>query len=62
MSCLGITGAMGTAPTAAMEVLRGFPTLYLQMEAVVKIGKYRLRYSDQWKHKSEVFISHKFTD
>jgi hypothetical protein len=33
MVCLGITGAMRPAPTAAMEVLLGLPPLHLQMEA-----------------------------
>ena len=30
-ACLGITGAMRTAPTAAMEILLGLPTLHLQV-------------------------------
>jgi hypothetical protein len=36
--CLGITGAMRTAPTAAMEVLLGLPPLHLQVEAEARIG------------------------
>jgi hypothetical protein len=55
MACLGITGAMRTAPTPAMEVLFGLPTLHLQVEAKARIGKYRLRCNDQWKPKSEGF-------
>jgi hypothetical protein len=30
MACLGITGAMRIAPTAAMEVLLGLPPLHLK--------------------------------
>jgi hypothetical protein len=55
MACLGITGAMRTAPTAVMEVLLGLPPLHLQMEAEARIGNYRLRCNDQWKPKSEGF-------
>jgi hypothetical protein len=55
MDCLGITGAMRTVPTAAMEVLLGFPPLNLQMEAEAKIGNYRLRWNEQRKPKSEGF-------
>jgi hypothetical protein len=43
MACLGITGAMRIAPTAAMEVLLGLPPLHLQVEAETRIGNYRLR-------------------
>jgi hypothetical protein len=43
MACLGITGAMKTAPTAANEVL----------EAEATAGIYRLYCSNQWKPKSE---------
>jgi hypothetical protein len=55
MVCLGITGAMRTAPTAAIEVLLGLPPLHLQVEAKAKVENYRLRYNDQWKPKSEFF-------
>jgi hypothetical protein len=54
MACLGITGAMRTAPRAAMEVL-GHPPLHLQVKAAAKIGNYRLRYNEQWKPVSEGF-------
>jgi hypothetical protein len=47
MACLGITGAMRTAPTAAMEVLLGLSPLYLQVEVEARIGNYRLRCNDQ---------------
>jgi hypothetical protein len=52
---LGITGAMRTAPTAAMEVLLELPPLHLQVEAEARISNYRLRCNDQWKPKSEGF-------
>jgi hypothetical protein len=55
MACLGITGAMRTAPTAAMEVLLGLPPVHLQVEAKAKIGNYRLRCNKQWKPKTEGF-------
>jgi hypothetical protein len=55
MACLGITGAMRTAPTAAMEVLLGLPPLHLQMDVEARIGNYRLRCNEQWKPKSEGF-------
>jgi hypothetical protein len=42
-------------PTAAMEVLLGLPPLYLQVEAEVRIGDYRLSCNDQLKSKSEGF-------
>jgi plasmid maintenance system killer protein len=44
-----------TAPTAAMEVLLGLPSLHLQVEAEVKVGNYRLRCNGQWKLKFEGF-------
>jgi hypothetical protein len=63
MACLGITGAMRTAPTAAMEALLGLPPLHLQVEAETRIGNYRLRCNDQWKHKTEGFRhAHMFRD
>jgi hypothetical protein len=55
MACLGITGAMRTAPTAAMDNLLGLPPLHLQVESKARIGNYRLRCNDQLKHKSEGF-------
>jgi hypothetical protein len=47
MACLGITGAMKTAPTAVIEVLIGLPPLHLQLEAEARASIYRLRYSNQ---------------
>jgi hypothetical protein len=55
VACLGITGAIKTTPTAAMEVLLGLPPLYLQVEAEAMIGSYRLSCNQQWKPKSEGF-------
>jgi hypothetical protein len=46
---------MRSAPTAAMEVLLGLPTLHLQMEAEANVGNYRLRCNEQWRPESEGF-------
>jgi hypothetical protein len=43
MACLGITGTIRTAPTAAKEVHLVLPPLHLQVEAEAKIGHYSLR-------------------
>jgi hypothetical protein len=55
MACLGITGVMRTAPTAAMEVLLGLPPLHLYVEVEAKIRYYRLHCNEQWISKSEGF-------
>jgi hypothetical protein len=55
MACLGITGAIRTAPTAAIEVLLGLPPLHLQLEAEARAGIYRLHCNEQWKPKSKGF-------
>jgi hypothetical protein len=55
MACLRITGAMRTAPTAAMEVLLWLPSPHLHVEAEAKTGNYRLRCNEQRKPKSEGF-------
>jgi hypothetical protein len=55
MACLGIIGAMRTAPTAETEVLLGLPTLHLQLKAEAKAEIYRFYCIDQWKPKSEGF-------
>jgi hypothetical protein len=55
MVCLGITGAMRTASTAAVELFLRLPPLHLQLEAEAKIGNYRLRCNEQWKLKSDGF-------
>jgi hypothetical protein len=52
MACLGITGAMQTAPTAAMEVLFGLPPLHLHLEVETRADIYRLYCNYQWKLKS----------
>jgi hypothetical protein len=53
LACLGITGAMTTAPTITIEVLLGLLPLHLQLEAGARAGIYRLYGSDQWKPKSK---------
>jgi hypothetical protein len=53
MACLGITGAMRTAPTAAIEVLLGLSPLHLQLGAEARAGIFRLHCSEQWKPKSK---------
>jgi hypothetical protein len=55
VACLGITGAIKTTPTAAIEILLGLPPLHMQLEAEAMIGSYRLSCSEQWKPKSEGF-------
>jgi hypothetical protein len=55
MACLGITGAMRSARTAAMVVLLGLPPLHLQMEAEAKVDNYSLRCNEQWRPESEGF-------
>jgi hypothetical protein len=42
LACLGITGAMRTAPTAAIQVLLGLLPLHLQLETEARAGIYRL--------------------
>jgi hypothetical protein len=49
------TGAMRTAPTAAMEVLLGLPPLHLHVEAEAEIRNHRLRCNEQWQPKYEGF-------
>jgi hypothetical protein len=55
VACLGITGAIKTAPTAVMEVLLGLPPLHLQVEVEAMIGNDRLRCNEKWKPKSDGF-------
>jgi hypothetical protein len=63
MACLRITGAIRTAPTAAMEALLGLPPLHLQVETEARVGSYRLRCIDQYKPKTEGFgHAHMFRD
>jgi hypothetical protein len=42
LACLGKTGAMRTAPTAAIGVFLGLPPLHLKLEAEARAGIYRL--------------------
>lgn len=55
MACLGITGAMRTTPTEAIEVLLGLPPLNQQFKVEDKEGIYRLDCNNQWKSKPECF-------
>lgn len=50
LACLGITGAMRTTPTAALESLLDLPPLYLVVESEAKAAAYRLANAGQWKH------------
>jgi ribonuclease HI len=43
LACLGITGAMKTTPTAAMEVLLGLPPLHYVIQGEARLGIYRLQ-------------------
>jgi hypothetical protein len=52
LACLGGTGAMRTAPTAAIEVLLGLPPLHLKMEAETRVRIYRLSCNELWRPKS----------
>jgi hypothetical protein len=52
LACLGVTGAMRTAPTAAIEVFLGLPPLHLKIEAEALAGIYRLSCNEQWRLKS----------
>jgi hypothetical protein len=55
MAYLGLTGAMKTASTAAIEGLSGLPELHLKMKDEARAGIYRLYCCDQWKPKSVDF-------
>jgi hypothetical protein len=52
LACLGVTGAMRTAPTAAIEVFLGLPPLHLKIAAEARAGIYRLGCNEQWRPKS----------
>jgi hypothetical protein len=58
ISCLGITGAKKTAPTAVTEVLLVLPSLHLQLEAEARAGIYKAYCRDQWKPKLKVMDTH----
>jgi hypothetical protein len=47
LTCLAITGAMGTTPTAAMEVLLGLSPLLVIIEAEAQAVIYRLTRNHQ---------------
>jgi hypothetical protein len=52
LACLGITGAIRAAPTAATEVLLGLPPFHLKIEAEALVAIYRLSCNEQWRPKS----------
>ncbi|KAJ8941264.1 hypothetical protein NQ318_016929 [Aromia moschata] len=48
LACLGITSAMGTAPSRAIEVLTGLPPLHLVIEHEAMRSAYRLTGLGHW--------------
>lgn len=48
LACLGVTGAMRTAPTTALEALLGLVPLHLMIEAEARRAAYRLKCGGQW--------------
>ena len=48
LACLYITGAKGTAPTAALEIITGIVplTMYIKREAMAAC--FRLKHNSQW--------------
>lgn len=53
MACLGITGAMTTTPTAAMETLLNLPPLHLVVKARALGGAYRMKINSVREHRRE---------
>ncbi|XP_055700515.1 uncharacterized protein LOC129800265 [Phlebotomus papatasi] len=49
LACLGVTGAIRTAPTAALEVWLGLPPLPLYIKAEAGMAAFRLRSAGTWK-------------
>ena len=54
MICLGVTGAMRTTPTAAIEVALQLPPLHLYVEEVAARTAIRLRSNGLWNTKGEL--------
>jgi hypothetical protein len=52
LACLGITDAIRTTPTAAVDVPLGLPPLWLKMKAEAQVGNYALMCSEEWKPRS----------
>lgn len=52
LACLGITGAMQTAPRAAVVALLSHPPLCLKMETEAQAGISGLICNEQWKSTS----------
>jgi hypothetical protein len=50
--CLAITGVMTMTPTAAMEVVLGFPPMHVITEPKAHAATYRLMCNHKWKLKS----------
>ena len=48
MACMGITGAMRTTPTLAMETLLNLAPLYVEVEVHARATLYRLRNLNMW--------------
>ncbi|XP_055714217.1 uncharacterized protein LOC129808462 [Phlebotomus papatasi] len=49
LACLAITGAIRTAPTAALEVMLSLPPLPLYIKAEAGMAAFRLRTAGTWK-------------
>ena len=54
MICLGVTGAMRTTPTAAIEAALHLPPLHLYVEEVAVRTALRLRSNSLWNNKGEI--------
>ena len=50
MACLGITGAVRTTPTAAMEVMLNLPPLHILLEKYARSTTYKLFVSKYYSH------------
>jgi Reverse transcriptase (RNA-dependent DNA polymerase). len=49
LACLGITGAMASTPTAALEVMLNLPPLHIVVEREARLAAYRLRNNNDWR-------------
>ena len=58
LACLCTTGAMRTTPTAAMEVLLGWPPLHLYIKAEAGAAFHRLKRVQQWTR--GITVGHKW--
>jgi hypothetical protein len=55
LAYLAVTGVMKMTPTAAVEILLGFPFLYVKTEAEVQARICKLMCNQQWKLTSSNF-------